>query len=459
MSIIRIEKKEKNFTIIDNTPIHDTSISWGAKGLLVYLLSLPNNWKINIEHLKNQAKNGRDSTNGKITELRKAGYIKRDNIIHKKEGKFIGYDYVVYETPLPIEERDTVTEKPLRVSRNGKTVTEKPKLTSTNTINTNEVNDAKASNLPIDNFSANKEKKEGLFLPKEKLDFIKKISAIVNINAKFPKENEPCSISLVNISDFIDDFISNGLLRYKFDINWEKRANINWNEIRNASTSERKILLLNAAKKYAKLKQDGYWPGNKKILAKSLYGFFLNGLYNEPKKSWILFCMFNKVKESGNISVDINYEKAVPKEVQEHVQKTMDYYKWDISTFKRNITSLYIWWRDYKDDLHLVNGGGFYSWGSNFNDLFDRMVEFFETWKGGVGLHNITHDSKSWDCFCNHIEEKYKVKLNPTAAEIEYARKQKEKWNEEDKRKSRYEELKQKKNVSDELAGYIEGGK
>jgi hypothetical protein len=322
-----------------------------------------------------------------------------------------------------------------------------------------EDNEADASSLPLNNFSTNSKNKKKIILPKEKIDFIKEISAIVEINAVFPKENEPCSISLVNISDFIDDFISNGLLRYKFDICWEKRANINWNEIRNASTSERKILLLNAAKKYAKLKQDGYWPGNKKILAKSLYGFFLNGLYNEPKKSWALFCMFNKVKELGNIAVDINYEKIVSKEVQEHVQKTIDYYKWDISTFKRNITSLYIWWRDYKDDLHLVNGGGFYSWGSNFNDLFDRMIEFFETWKGGVGLHNITHDSKSWDCFCNHIEEKYKVKLNPTAAEIEYARKQKEKWNEEDKRKSRYEELKEKKNVSDELAGYIEGGK
>jgi hypothetical protein len=323
--------------------------------------------------------------------------------------------------------------------------------------NIKEDNEADASSLPLNNFTTNSKNKKKSILPKEKIDFIKEISAIVEINAIFPKEEgDYASGSLVTISNIIDDFYDNGLLRYKFKPDWVEKAYIDWSVIKNASMVERKAMIMRAAKIYTRLKIYGNWPHNKNILAKSLLGFFYNSF---TQKSWMLFCMFNKTEEANESISNINYEKTVPKEVQEHVQEIMDYYKWDVSTFKRNVTSLYIWWRDYKDDLHLVNGGGFYSWGSNFNDLFDRMIEFFETWNGGVGLHNITHGSKSWDCFCKRIEEKYKVKLNPTAAEIEYARKQKEKWNEEDKRKSRYAELKEKKNVSDELAGYIEGGK
>ncbi|MGD8305197.1 MAG: hypothetical protein PVF17_00960 [Ignavibacteria bacterium] len=122
MNKITIEKKTNNFTIIDNTGIRDSDLSWKAKGLLTYLLHLPDDWQIYLSDLKNRSKDGRDSTAGGIKELIDNGYIKREQL--KEKGKFIGYNYTVYE-------------QPRRVIRNGsadtvKAYSEKPTLLSTN---------------------------------------------------------------------------------------------------------------------------------------------------------------------------------------------------------------------------------------------------------------------------------------------------------------------------------------
>ena len=43
MAIKRV-KKEMNYTIINNTGLKDKSLSLKAKGLLAYMLSLPDDW-------------------------------------------------------------------------------------------------------------------------------------------------------------------------------------------------------------------------------------------------------------------------------------------------------------------------------------------------------------------------------------------------------------------------------
>jgi len=47
MGIIRI-KKTKNYSVISNQIASDPNISWGAKGLLFYLLTRPDNWQTKI---------------------------------------------------------------------------------------------------------------------------------------------------------------------------------------------------------------------------------------------------------------------------------------------------------------------------------------------------------------------------------------------------------------------------
>ena len=96
MPIVK-NKKYTNYTVIDNQSIKNKKLSWKAKGILTYLLSLPTNWDIHLKEIKKHATDGQTSFRSGIKELRKAGYI---NYIKTKdsEGKFV-HEYHVYEKP------------------------------------------------------------------------------------------------------------------------------------------------------------------------------------------------------------------------------------------------------------------------------------------------------------------------------------------------------------------------
>jgi len=97
-TIFKKGKYEKNFTTVSNNTFKNVVLSWKAKGLLIYLLTLPDDWKISLAHLIKQAPDGRDSLMGGVMELRKAGHIKiREN--QRREGKFAGVTYLIYEEP------------------------------------------------------------------------------------------------------------------------------------------------------------------------------------------------------------------------------------------------------------------------------------------------------------------------------------------------------------------------
>ena len=97
MSTITRIKRETPFVQIDKNALQDTRLSWKSKGLLSYLLSLPDDWKVYINELKNHAKDGRDSTRTALNELIKFGYVTRTQT--RETGRFVGYDYVVSDVP------------------------------------------------------------------------------------------------------------------------------------------------------------------------------------------------------------------------------------------------------------------------------------------------------------------------------------------------------------------------
>jgi len=132
-------KKENNFVQIDKRILNDRELSWQAKGLHAYLMSLPENWVVNVSDLKNRSTNGRDSTGAIINELIAAGYITRQ-LLQSESGKFEGYDYTIFEekqavSALPVS-GETVNGK----SVNGLSVYGKPdtnKNISNNITSTN----------------------------------------------------------------------------------------------------------------------------------------------------------------------------------------------------------------------------------------------------------------------------------------------------------------------------------
>ena len=98
MSKIVLKKKKNPFVIMSKTALNDKCLSWKAKGIIAYLLSLPEDWKVYIEDLKNRSKNSRDSTRSGVNELIKAGYIHRKPL-KRTNGQFAGYEYYIYEEP------------------------------------------------------------------------------------------------------------------------------------------------------------------------------------------------------------------------------------------------------------------------------------------------------------------------------------------------------------------------
>lgn len=110
-------KKETNYTVLDNTFIQDTRLSWKAKGVMTYLLSLPDDWVIHLSEIERHATDGKDSLRSAINELKKYGYILTEQ---KKDasGRFCESVYTVYEKPkIPYAEKplaeNPYAEKPL----------------------------------------------------------------------------------------------------------------------------------------------------------------------------------------------------------------------------------------------------------------------------------------------------------------------------------------------------------
>lgn len=97
MGTIKRAKRNTPFVQIDKRALQDKELSWKAKGMLAYLLSLPDDWEVYISELKYHSTDGRDSTRTAINELIDAGYVIRKQL-KDKEGRFGKYEYTVFET-------------------------------------------------------------------------------------------------------------------------------------------------------------------------------------------------------------------------------------------------------------------------------------------------------------------------------------------------------------------------
>ena len=104
MSIVRAPRPESGFYALDRQIAEDKSLSWAARGLLIYLLVKPDHWQVSIANLKRQTADarittGRDGLYALIGELEAAGYITRDQS-RDEAGKLGKLRYLVRERPL-----------------------------------------------------------------------------------------------------------------------------------------------------------------------------------------------------------------------------------------------------------------------------------------------------------------------------------------------------------------------
>lgn len=129
MAVFRVYKESGNFVTIHKSFIHDDNLSWKSKGILLYLLSRPDDWRIYETELNKHSSDGRDSLRTGIKELEQAGYIHRTRRRNEK-GQLREYEYQVFEQPNQI----------------GKTYVGKTNIGKSNTTNNNNTNNNNTNN-------------------------------------------------------------------------------------------------------------------------------------------------------------------------------------------------------------------------------------------------------------------------------------------------------------------------
>lgn len=108
---IRVEKTN-NFSIIHNGFLRRNDISWKAKGILAYILHLPNDWNINLNEVMQHSTEGKGAFNSGWKELKEAGYVERRPIKDQDTQKITHWETIVREN-VDIELSDPQPKNPV----------------------------------------------------------------------------------------------------------------------------------------------------------------------------------------------------------------------------------------------------------------------------------------------------------------------------------------------------------
>ena len=99
MAVFRIEKTN-NYTTMSNFHLRDNNITHKARGLLSYMLSLPDDWDYSLAGLVKISKENKSAIRSALNELKEYGYLIIEKIYpnNSKSGR-IEYIYNIYEKP------------------------------------------------------------------------------------------------------------------------------------------------------------------------------------------------------------------------------------------------------------------------------------------------------------------------------------------------------------------------
>lgn len=89
---------EDGFTVINNSILRDTNLSDGAARLLLYMLSMSDEWSFSTNMLAKTFNVAKSTIVARVTELKKAGYIKTKNVVDDK-GHFKSVTWDIFEEP------------------------------------------------------------------------------------------------------------------------------------------------------------------------------------------------------------------------------------------------------------------------------------------------------------------------------------------------------------------------
>lgn len=103
MAVFKIEKTN-NYTVMSNYHLRDRNLSLKAKGLLSFMLSLPEDWDYSLNGLVSVLKEEETAVKTALDELKQYNYLKIEKMLpNQTESKRIEYIYNIYEQPIEIQ--------------------------------------------------------------------------------------------------------------------------------------------------------------------------------------------------------------------------------------------------------------------------------------------------------------------------------------------------------------------
>lgn len=163
--------KTKQFTTICNSCIFDGRLTLKAKGLLITMLALPEDWNYSIAGIVSIVKEGESAIRAALKELKEYGYVNVSRIIDDK-GKVVDWQYDIHESPVSCNQDNDypVVENP----HVDNPVVENQAIQNTNKQNTDVLNTDKQikkdiSSVPSD-ISKEKKRFKGVNPSKEEVE-------------------------------------------------------------------------------------------------------------------------------------------------------------------------------------------------------------------------------------------------------------------------------------------------
>lgn len=110
VNVLRV-RRTKGFTVVPDAALRDAGLSFKARGLLAYLLSMPDGWEHGgAEGIAEQSKEGRDAIRSGLQELEDAGYLHRSR--HQDDHGRWSTEWIVVDQPTadsPTSEKASVS--------------------------------------------------------------------------------------------------------------------------------------------------------------------------------------------------------------------------------------------------------------------------------------------------------------------------------------------------------------
>lgn len=205
----RLTKKvEKDFTVVHNAFIRDKRLGLTARGLLLTMLSMSDNFNFSIKGLASILPDGETKVSSALKELEKHGYLRRERI-YGQNGRFLDVEYSISDEPIFSESNldEPQPENPNMVDSNVENRHDNQISKESNTKKSNidefNINQSITENAAADTTKA--DKKEKMI---DRMDWISTIQAVEEqIERTYLESIKSSSGMAMYVSDEIDELV------------------------------------------------------------------------------------------------------------------------------------------------------------------------------------------------------------------------------------------------------------